>query len=192
MRFTSYSFTFIFIFCFVLLLCTALQAELVKSYDSDKDMTTINTKPTQIMNLDPWKQPRLSLTIQHRGRNKPSPWDLSALKVKMSFISLSRERKFDNYKVIQFYAGGSLVFQRKFELDTDVRKGSVMETLTVIVSYCEFEKMIDMIPPFPGSKTAPTFRICKKDEIDKLGECIELKFHEKERLDIQKPPDLLR
>jgi len=116
----------------------------------------------------------------------------------MSFISLSRERKFDNYKVIQFYAGGSLVFQRKFELDTDVRKGSVMETLKVIVSYCEFEKYIDMIldnlPLFPGSKAVSTFKICKKDEIviDKLGACIELKLHEKERLDIQKAPDLFR
>ncbi len=187
MKYTSYSFSFFFVFCFFLLLCTALQSELVTSYDSDKDMTTINTKPTQIMELDPWKQPRLSITIQHRGRNKPSPADLAELEVKMSFISLSRERKFDNYKVIQFYADGRLVFQRKFELDTDVRKRSVMETLTVLFSYDEFERRViegDLV----------MFKICKKDEIDidKLGECIELKLHKKERLDIQKAPDLFR
>jgi len=143
MKFTSYSFTFIFIFCFVLLLCTALQAELVKNYDSKTDETIINTKPTQVMDLNPWKQPRLALTIRYPGQTKPSPADLAELKVKMSFISLSRKGKFDNYKEIQCFADGKLVFRRKFELYTNTKKGSVMETVTVIVPYDEFKRMME-------------------------------------------------
>jgi len=111
----------------------------------------------------------------------------------MSFISLSRERKFDDYKVIQFYVDGNIVIQRKFELYTNTRKGSVMETMTVIVPYSEFERMIEMIKAqFPGSKTGPIFRICKKDEIDKLGDCFERKFHKIERYDIPRVRELLR
>ncbi len=144
MRFKSYSFMFIFIFCFVLFLCTALQAELVKNYDSKTDETIINTKPTQIMELNPWKQPRLSLTIRYPGQEKPSPADLAELEVKMSFISLSRERKFDDCNVIQFYVDGKLVFQKKYELDTNVRKKSVMETMTVKIPYYDFEKMMEV------------------------------------------------
>jgi hypothetical protein len=184
MKFTSYSFTFIFIFCFVLLLCTALQAELVQSYDSDKDMTTINTKPTQIMKLNPWKQPRLSITIQYRGRNKPPPEDLAELKVKMSFISLSRERKFDNYEVIQFYADGRLVFQRKFKLQTKVWERSVMETLTVIVPYDELELMIAQ---------HMEINVCDEPKFEKLRMCTgEIEIPEREREDILGVRELIR
>ena len=189
MRFTSYSFTFIFIFCFVLLLCTALQAELVKNYDSDTDMTTINTKPTQVMDLNPWKQPRLSITIQYRGQKKPSPEDLAELKVKMSFISLSTKRKFDNYKVIQFYADGKLVFQKKYDLDTSVRKRSVMETLTVIVPYDEFKKTFgdhkDLVRPY--------INICDDPKFEKIRACTgEIEIPEREREDILGVLELIR
>ncbi len=163
MRFTSYSFTFIFIFCFVLLLCTALHAELVKNYDSDTDMTTINTKPAQIMDLNPWKQPRLSLAIQYPGQYPPPSAELV---VKMSFISLSRKQKFDNCTEIQCFAGGTQVFRREFVLDTNTRERSVMETMTVNVPYAEFKKMIDA--------EHLQFRICG----------IELELHWKERKDI--------
>ena len=184
MKFTSYSFTFIFIFFFVLLLCTALQAELVQSYNSDKDMTTINTRPTQIMKLNPWKQPRLSITIQYRGRNKPPPEDLAELKVKMSFISLSRERKFDNYEVIQFYADGRLAFQRKFKLQTKVWERSVMETLTVIVPYDELELMIAQHIEID---------ICDDPKFEKLRMCFEeLRLLEIELKDISRVRELLR
>ena len=186
MKFTNYSFTFIFVFCFVLLLCTALQAELVKNYDSDTDMTTINTKPTQIMDLNPWKQPRLSITIRYPGRNKPSPADLAELEVKMSFISLSRERKFDNYKGIQFYADEKLIFQRKIELDTNVRKRSVMETLTVIVPYSEFERMIEMIE---AQRLKMMF--CRED-LFRHACNIEIKLHKIEREDIPRVREKLR
>ena len=125
MRFTSYSFMFIFIFCFVLLLCTALQAELVKNYDSKTDETIINTKPTQVMDLDPWKQPRLSLTIRYPGQKKPSPADLTKLEVKMSFISLSWNPKFHVSGVVQCFTNTGLSFQIKYNLDTKVRKKSV-------------------------------------------------------------------
>ena len=140
MKFTSYFFTFIFIFCFVLLLCTALQAELVKNYDSDTDMTTINTKPAQIMELNPWKQPRLSLVIQYPGQSPPPSAELV---VKMSFISLSRKQKFDNCTEIQCFAEEKQIFRREFVPDTNIRGKSVMETMTVNVPYAEFETMRD-------------------------------------------------
>ena len=182
MRFTSYSFMFIFIFCFVLLLCTALQAELVKNYDSKTDETIINTKPRQIMDLDPWKQPRLSLTIRYPGQKKPSPADLTKLEVKMSFISLSKERKFDNYKEIQFYADGKLVFQKKIELDTNIRKRSVMETLTVIVPYSEFERMIELGHKISICLSKKYGSVCKR----------RIELHEIEREDIPGVRELLR
>lgn len=140
MKFTRYSFTFILIFCFVFLLCTALQAELVKNYDSDADMTIINTKPTQVMDLNPWKQPRLSLAIQYPGQYPPPSAELV---VKMSFISLSRKQKFDNCTEIQCFADGTQIFRREFVPDTNTRERSVMETMTVNVPYAEFERMID-------------------------------------------------
>lgn len=181
---------FIFFFCFVLFICTTLQAELVKNYDSDTDMTTINTKPTQVMDLNPWKQPRLSITIQYRGQKKPSPEDLAELKVKMSFISLSRKRKFDNYKVIQFYADGKLVFQRKFELYTKTRKGSVMETLTVFIPYDELERIgvqrKDLVPRY-------YINICDDPKYEKLRMCFEeLRLLEIELKDISRVRELLR
>ena len=185
MRFKSYSFMFIFIFCFVLFLCTALQAELVKNYDSKTDETIINTKPTQIMDLNPWKQPRLSITIRYPGQKKPSPADLTKLKVKMSFISLSRKGKFDNYKEIQCFADGELVFQRKFELYTNTKKGSVMETMIVNVLYDEFEEMIVA----QGLK----FNFCEEEQFEKLRMCHpEIELHEIELEDIPRVRELLR
>ena len=189
MIFKSYSFMFIFVFCFVLFLCTALQAELVKNYDSDTDMTTINTKPTQVMDLNPWKQPRLSITIQYRGQKKPSPEDLAKLEVKMSFISLSTKRKFDNYKVIQFYADGKLVFQRKFELYTNTRKRSVMETLIVFIPYDEFKKMISQDKDLVRSY----INICDDPKFEKLRMCTgEIEIPEREREDILGVLELIR
>lgn len=174
MKFTSYSFTFIFVFCFVLLLCTALQAELVRNYDSDAEMTIINTEPTQVMNLNPRRQPRLSITIQHRGQNPPSPAELAELVVNMSFISLSRNRRFDDCREIQCFVNGSQVFRKEFEQQTDTMRRSVMETLTINVPYAEFERMIDA--------NQLEFRICE----------IELELHEIERQDIRQVRRLLR
>jgi len=140
MRFKSYSFMFIFVFCFVLFLCTTLQARLVRNYDSNADMTIINTEPSQVMDLNPWRQPRLSITIQYPGQNPPPS---AQLVVQMSFISLSRNRQFDNCTEIQCFADGTQVFLREFVLDTNIRQRIVMETMTVNVPYAEFETMID-------------------------------------------------
>lgn len=171
MKFSSYSFIFIFVFCFVLLLCTALQAELVSNYDSDTGMTIINTEPRQVMVLNPWRQPRLSLTIQYPGQNRPSP---AELEVEMSFISLSRERRFDDCREIQCFVDGRQVFQRALGLRTNARRRNVLETLTVNVPYAEFEKMIDA--------DQLEFRFCE----------IELELHEIERQDIRQVRRLIR
>jgi len=193
MRFKSYSFMFIFVFCFVLFLCTALQAELVKNYDSKTDETIINTKPTQIMELNPWKQPRLSLAIRYPGQEKPSPADLTKLEVKMSFISLSWNRKFHVSGVVQCFTNTGLVFQKKYDLDTNVRKKSIMETITVNVPYDEFEKCCcGNIKVKVKEGDQLIFKICKRDEIDKLGECIELKLHKIGQEDILRVRELLR
>ena len=180
MKFIGYSFTFTFVFCFVLLLCTALQAELVRNYDSDTEMTIINTEPSQVMVLNPWKQPRLSITIQYPDQNAPPS---AELEVKMSFISLSRERKFDDCNVIQFYVDGKLVFQKKYELDTNVRKKSVMETMTVKIPYYDFEKMMEV--------QRLKLMFCKEG-IFKYACPIEFYLLEIEREDIPWVRDLLR
>ena len=171
MRFKSYSFTFIFVFCFVLLLCTALKAELVKNYDSDADITIIDTEPTQVMDLNPWRQPRLSITIQYPGQNPPPS---AQLVVQMSFISLSREQKLDNCTEIQCFADGTQVFRREFVPDTNTRERSVMETMTVNVPYAEFETMIDA--------DHFEFVICG----------IELELHRIERRDIVRVREMIR
>jgi len=171
MRFKSYSFMFIFIFCFVLFLCTALQAELVKSYDSNTDMTTINTKPTQIMKLNPWKQPRLSLVIQYPGQSPPPSAELV---VKMSFISLSRKQKFDNCTEIQCFAEGKQIFRREFVPDTNIKGKSVMETMTVNVPYAEIEQMLRW--------DRYGFEICG----------IKLELHWKEQKDIMQVREMIR
>ena len=173
MKFKSYSFTFIFVFCFVILLCTALKAELVKNYDSDADITIINTEPTQVMDLNPWRQPRLSITIQYPGQNPPPS---ARLVVKMSFISLSREQKLDNCTEIQCFADGTTqVFRREFVPDTNTKERSVMETMTVNVPYAEFETMID------AKKLE--FRICN---------IMKLELHKKERQDILQVREMIR
>jgi len=171
MKFIGYSFTFTFVFCFVLLLCTALQAELVRNYDSDTEMTIINTEPSQVMVLNPWKQPRLSITIQYPDQNAPPS---AELEVKMSFISLSRNRKFlDDCREIKCFADNRLIFGREFEGHTNARTGSVMETLTVNVPYAEFEEMIDA--------DQLEFKICN----------MELELHEIERQDIRQVRELI-
>lgn len=173
MRVKSYSFMFIFVFCFVFFLFTDLQAELVRNYDSDTDMTIINTEPTQVMDLNPWRQPRLSITIQHPGQNRLSRAELATLEVRMLFISLSRKQRFDNCTEIQCSVDGEQVFQRNFELDTNVMKESVMETMTVNVPYAEFERMIDA--------NQLEFRICN----------MELELHEIERQDIRQIREMI-
>lgn len=171
MKFIRYSFIFFLIFYFVLLLYTALQAELVRNYDTGTGMTIINTEPSQVMALNPWKQPRLSITIQYLGQNLPSSAELV---VKMSFISLSRKRKFDDRGEIQCFADNRPVFRREFKQHTNAMRRSVMETLIVNVPYSEFERLID----------ANQLRF-------RIGE-IELELHEIERQDIRQVGELLR
>ena len=170
MRFKSYSFMFIFVICFVLLFCAVLQAKLVKNYDSNADMTIINTEPSQVMDLNPWRQPRLSITIQYPGQNPPPS---AQLVVQMSFISLSKEQKFDNCTEIQCFADGTQVFLREFVPDTNIREKIVMETMTVNVPYAEFETMIDA--------DHFEFVICET----------ELKLHRIERKDILKVREMI-
>jgi len=107
----------------------------------------------------------------------------------MSFISLSTKRKFDNYKVIQFYADGKLVFQRKFELYTNTRKRSVMETLIVFIPYDEFKKMISQDKDLVRSY----INICDDPKFEKLRMCTgEIEIPEREREDILGVLELIR